>query len=174
MAPMWLSIRVELVSGRGIDLWPRPGRVLAASRTHTFTQLAKAIDNAFGRWDLAHLCMFTLADGTEITPHQGWDGEEPEDSLDSDRTKLSRLKPGDQFAYAFDFGDDWTHLCTVDDRRIDAPPTSRPPTPYFGWGDLPDQYGRRWADDDGGSEPPRRPRDRLAGLPPILPEWRSR
>ena len=26
MARTWLSIRVELVSGRGEDLWPRPGR----------------------------------------------------------------------------------------------------------------------------------------------------
>jgi len=31
------------------------------------------------------------------------------------------------------------------------------PTPYWGWGTIPDQYGRRWADDDGESRPPRRP-----------------
>lgn len=23
------------------------------------------------------------------------------------------------------------------------------PMPYWGWGAIPDQYGRRWADDDG-------------------------
>jgi hypothetical protein len=45
------------------------------------------------------------------------------------------------------------------------------PLPYWGWGDLPDQYGRRWAGDDGGSEPPRRPKRPLEELPPILPWW---
>ena len=45
------------------------------------------------------------------------------------------------------------------------------PTPYFGWGNLPDQYGRRWTNDDGdeGSVPP----DTRGGdLPSLLPEWR--
>ncbi|MGV9870761.1 UPF0158 family protein, partial [Rhodococcus koreensis] len=31
------------------------------------------------------------------------------------------------------------------------------PLPYWGWGAIPDQYGRRWADDDGQSRAPRRP-----------------
>ncbi len=26
--------------------------------------------------------------------------------------KLSRLHPGEQFAYVFDLGGDWAHLCT--------------------------------------------------------------
>ncbi|WP_368052584.1 hypothetical protein [Micromonospora sp. HUAS LYJ1] len=42
-----LSIRVELVSGRGEDYWPRPGRILTAARSHTFEQLGTAIDLAF-------------------------------------------------------------------------------------------------------------------------------
>lgn len=42
-------------------MWPRPGRTLAAARTHTFAQLATAIDDAFARWDRAHLHEFTLA-----------------------------------------------------------------------------------------------------------------
>jgi hypothetical protein len=42
-------------------LWPRPGQTLAAARTHTFAQLATAIDDAFARWDRAHLHEFTLA-----------------------------------------------------------------------------------------------------------------
>jgi hypothetical protein len=92
--------------------------------------------------------MFTLADGTEITALDQWDGEAPEGSIDSDKTKLSRLSPGDQFADVFDFGDNWAHLSTVAAGRIDlldqlgVVPTD--PLPYFGWGDLPDQYGRRW------------------------------
>ncbi|WP_433688048.1 hypothetical protein ACQP0I_04335 [Micromonospora carbonacea] len=97
--------------------------------------------------------------------------------MDSDRTTLSRLTPGDQFAYVFDMGDDWTHLCTVADHRIDPLDelglVAAQPTPYQGWGDLPDQYGRRW-DGDNGSAAPRRPSNPLADLPPILPWWGPR
>lgn len=178
MARTWLSIRVELVSGRGMDLWPRPGRIFAAARSHSFGQLAEAIDTAFARWDLAHMHMFTLADGTEITAMEQWDGEAPEGSLDSDKTKLSRLTPGEQFAYVFDFGDDWAHLCTVAAQRVDPLDElgilSTEPLPSFGWGELPDQYGRRWNNDDGGSPEPKRPARPLADLPPILPWWGPR
>lgn len=45
MARTWLSIRVELVSGRSVDYWPRPGRILAAARSHSFRQLADAINH---------------------------------------------------------------------------------------------------------------------------------
>ena len=51
MARTWLSIRVDLIEGHGQHLWPRPGRILAAARSHTFAQLANAIDDAFARWD---------------------------------------------------------------------------------------------------------------------------
>lgn len=27
------------------------------------------------------------------------------------------------------------------------------PTPYWGWGTIPDQYGRLWRDDDGEADP---------------------
>jgi hypothetical protein len=93
-------------------------------------------------------------------------------------TKLSRLQPGDQFAYVFDFGDDWSHLCTVGGEKID--PANRlgivpaQPLPYWGWGELPDQYGRRWADDDGSSRPPKAPKNPLRDLPPLLPWWGPR
>ena len=66
VARTWLSIRVQLVEGRGERLWPRPGRILAAARSHTFAQLADAIDDAFARWDRAHLHEFELADGTRL------------------------------------------------------------------------------------------------------------
>ncbi|GAA2716564.1 hypothetical protein ACFY2R_29505 [Micromonospora olivasterospora] len=178
MARTWLSVRVELVSGRGVDLWPRPGRVFAASRSHTFAQLADAIDLAFARWDLAHMHMFTLADHTQVTSLELWDGDAPEGSVDSDRAKLSHLGGGEQFAYVFDFGDDWAHLCTVGESRIDPLETlggmPSEPMPYFGWGDLPDQYGRRWYGDDGEAAPPERPRRPLAELPPLLPGWGPR
>lgn len=53
MARTWLSIRVDLVEGHGEHLWPRPGRIFAAARSHTFAQLARATDDAFARWDRA-------------------------------------------------------------------------------------------------------------------------
>ncbi|GAB4054994.1 hypothetical protein GCM10028775_47770 [Catellatospora paridis] len=105
------------------------GRGFAAAPSHTFAQLAHAIDAAFARWDLAHMHMFTLADGTAVTALEQWDGDAPDGSLDSSATKLNRLAPGDQFAYVFDFGDDWAHLCTVDEQRStrSTPSGSSPP-----------------------------------------------
>jgi hypothetical protein len=42
VARTWLSIRVDLVSGLGGDYWPRPGRIFAAARSHSFRELAGA------------------------------------------------------------------------------------------------------------------------------------
>lgn len=53
MARTWLSICVDLVEGHGEHLWPRPGRIFAAARSHAFAQLGRAIDDAFARWDRA-------------------------------------------------------------------------------------------------------------------------
>lgn len=61
--------------------------------------------------------------------------------LDGDKVTLSRLKANEQFAYVFDLGADWTHLCTVGERRIDpleefgSPPDR--PLPFWGWGAIP-------------------------------------
>src|SRR5947208_9892386 len=113
MSRTWLSIRVDLVEGHGEHLWPRPGRIFAAARTHTFAQLASAIDDAFARWDRSHLHEFGFADGTRATtPFEEWDAYGGP-VVDDRRTRLSRLALGEQFVYVFDFGDDWTHLCTV-------------------------------------------------------------
>lgn len=63
--------------------------------------------------------------------------------------------------YVFDLGDDWAHLGTAGPQPIDPLETlgivPGKPLPYFGWGDIPDQYGRRWDGDDGDSSPPREP-----------------
>jgi hypothetical protein len=175
VARNWLSIRVELVSGCGVEYWPWPGRVFAASRTHSFGQLADAIDTAFARWDLAHLHMFTLADGTEVTGLDEWGADAPDGCVDSAKATLDRLAPGEQFAYLFDIGEDWSHLCTVAARRVDPRDelgfVPQQPVPYFGWGDLPDQYGRSWDSDDGRSRQPKRPANPLTALPPLLPWW---
>jgi len=59
---------------------------------------------------------------------------------------VAALGAGDSFTYMFDFGDGWEHQCTV--LRDDADPVEeygRAPdeiVPIFGWGTLPDQYGR--------------------------------
>ena len=115
----WLSIRVELVQGGGRTLWPRPGRVFAAARSHTFLALGDAIDTAFARWDRAHLSLFELADATDVCGPIEWD-DPPDGSVFAGATRLSRLNAGEQFLYTFDMGDDWTHLCTVAEQRIDA------------------------------------------------------
>ncbi len=47
------------------------------------------------------------------------------------------------------------------------------PLPCWGWGSIPDQYGRRWHSDDGSSPVPKVPGG-LADLPPILPGWGPR
>jgi Plasmid pRiA4b ORF-3-like protein len=131
----WLSLRVELVQGRGERFWPRPGRLLAAARSHTFAQLATAIDDAFARWDRAHLHEFTLADSQRIGRPDPEFGT-AEQVLDDQRTTLGRLRAAEQFVYVFDFGDDWTHLCTVGDRRIDPMEAlgvlPAVPLPFFG------------------------------------------
>lgn len=175
MARTWLSIRVDLVEGHGEHFWPRPGRIFAAARTHTFAQLAQAIDDAFARWDRAHLHDFSLADGTRLTtPYEDWDADAP--VADDGRTKLGRLQLGEQFVYVFDFGDDWTHLCAVGTERVDPLETlgivPTGPLPYWGWGDIPDQYRRRWDGDDGESSPPDDPG--LSDLPPLRPWWGPR
>ena len=180
----WLSITVELIEGRGESLWPRPGRVLAASKQHSFERLAVAIDDAFARWDRAHLHEFQLfePDATHMSkpvrvaePDPDWDDDETVLPIRS--TKLSMLRPGQQFLYVFDLGDDWTHLCTVGAKPIDPvelvglDAVDMPdPLPYWGWGSIPDQYGRRWNGDSGDDE--RVPPDpECRDLPPWQPWW---
>lgn len=171
MPRTWWYIRVDLVSGRGEDLWPRPGRVLIARPGMTFRNLADAINLAFGRWELSHLHAFTLADGTRITMHGPWD----RDGMDDTATKLTRLIPGEQLAFTFDFGDGWEHLCTVGPAKVDphevygAVPTR--PAVIDGWGVLPDQHGRAFEGDDGETPPPPAPDPPTSDLPPLLHGW---
>ena len=169
MPTNWLSIRVELVEGRGVRLWPRPGRVFAAAGNHTFAQFATAIDDAFARWDRAHLHQFWLADGIRVGEPDD-DDDDPDSLLDDRRTKLDRLKASEQFVYEFDFGDSWLHLCTVGPQHIDPEETlgivAPRPLPYWGWGSIPDQYGRQ-SDDDRADGLPVEPKG--ADLPRVGP-----
>ncbi|GFZ86928.1 UPF0158 family protein [Nesterenkonia alkaliphila] len=170
MAKNWLSITVELLGGRGQDLWPWPGRIFAVGPSHTFEDLAHAINDGFARWDRAHLSVFTLMDGQVLTDEKT--GNELAGAmagpllrpLDFARTKVAEtVRPGDEFQFEFDLGDGWMHRCTVGSEKVDPLKTlgiqPKTPLPYWGWGTIPDQYGRRWEDDDGQGRTPRRPRE---------------
>jgi hypothetical protein len=135
MSTPWLQITVELVEGRDLVLWPRPGRVFAASPTHAFGALAGGIDSAFARWDQSHLHEFRRQNGERVgRADPDWDSG---DVLDERERKLSRLEAGEELLYIFDFGDGWHHLVTVGTERLDpreqfgvAP---RHPVVLFGW-----------------------------------------
>jgi hypothetical protein len=85
--------------------------------------------------------------------------------------RLSRLEAGEQLLYTFDMGDDWTHICTVGQQRIDPLDTlgivPDRPLSYWGWGNMPDQYSRRSEDDHG--ETSLGPDPQLGDLPPLRP-----
>ncbi len=77
-----------------------------------------------------------------------------------------RQRPAEQAAPqrdTFDLGDNWQHLCTVAPQRADPLETlgiipDRPlPCWGWGWGDIPDQYGRHWNGDDGSNPMPKAP-----------------
>jgi hypothetical protein len=173
MARTWIAVTVELVSGRGEYYWPRPGRILLAKRSTSFRELAGAIDAAFGRWE-GHLHRFVLSDGAEVVPLDWWDDPTGEE-LDDTRTSVARLSAGEVFAYEFDLGDSWEHICTVDPERVDPEEVygEIPPGPVVvgSWGIVPDQHGRRWRDDDGETEPPPQPDPPTADLPPLMYAW---
>jgi len=161
-------VRVEVLGGRGEDLWPYPGRVFAVGPSHTFMDLASAINGAFARWDRSHLSMFTLADGRVVTDREtraemaASMGGPIRASLDIESAGVARTTaPGAEFQFIFDLGDSWTHRCLVGEEKVDPMEvlgiSPEVPLAYWGWGVIPDQYGRRWAADDGESRVPGRP-----------------
>jgi hypothetical protein len=156
VARTWLQIRVDLLGGRGESLKPVPGRIFIAGPSHTFAGLAEAINLAFARWDLAHLHVFELADGSRVGFPDPDPFEEDTDVEDQEAVKVSqRVAPGDEFSFVFDFGDDWRHRCRVLAEKADprqewgSGPLPRQPVPIWGWGVIPDQYGRRSASELG-------------------------
>jgi hypothetical protein len=114
-----LRIKVDLLGGGGIDCDPPPGRIFIVGPAHTFEELAEAINCAFARWDRSHLHEFELADGRLIgypddtfEPDVVW--------LDQAKLKVCReVRPGDEFEFTFDLGDNWRHRCIVDSAKVD-------------------------------------------------------
>jgi hypothetical protein len=150
----WLQIQVELEGGAGIACDPRPGRILVVGPSHTFLQLAETIDDAFARWDLAHLHAFELPDGRFVgLPDAGPPIGDAPRWLDHRAVEvLGALEPGDRFAYTFDLTEGWRHDCVVLEETVDplalfGERPSRPAIAY-GWGWIPDQYGRTAADEE--------------------------
>jgi hypothetical protein len=146
MTRTWLQIRVELEGGLDIECDPPPGRIFMVGPRHTFAQLAEAIDVAFARWDLSHLHVFELPNGRRVGFADADPGEHT--CLDHDAMKVAReLAPGEKFTYTFDFGDDWRHRCRVEEKvdpglLFDAGEQPPRPVAVWGWGWIPDQYGR--------------------------------
>lgn len=137
----WMTIRVLLVSGPDFEPEQPPGRVMLASSRQTFADLGFAIDTAFARWDHSHLHLFELESGTSLMLGGGDDGES-----DSQSVPLASLTNTRRFVYVYDLGDDWRHECEVVEVGVDpleaygTAPVQ--PVPIFGWGTIPDQYGR--------------------------------
>jgi hypothetical protein len=151
----WLQIQVELEGGAGIECDPPPGRILLVGPGHTFLQLAEAIDDAFARWDVAHLHAFELGDGRLV----GLPDEDPlrEPRWLDDRAVevVEAVEPGEHFTYTFDLAEHWRHCCRVlegtSDPLAEYGVRPRRPAIVWGWGWIPDQYGRTSAEEGDGS-----------------------
>lgn len=147
----WLTIRVVLDGTELAPLQEPPGRLFLAHADHTFADLAEAIDVSLGRWDLGHLHEFTVEGRTLVL---GGHDDDP-DAEDSEEVTLGEVarRSGERFSYVFDLGEGWLHSCTVEDIDVDIEEAygEEPdaPVPVFGWGTIPDQYGRTSEYDDG-------------------------
>jgi len=145
-----LQVRVDLVGG-GPAEDKDPGRVFLVGPGHTFKQFADAINAACARWDLSHLHEFKLPGGRkvgypddEFAPEMVWE--------DHAALKVAQeAGPGDEFVFTYDFGDNWRHRCRVLENEADPReeygdgPLPKQPVPTWGWGWIPDQYGRETA-----------------------------
>jgi len=152
----WWLIDVLLLYGGGWEAPAKPpGRRLLAAGSVTLAELAHAIDLAFARWDHSHLHSFELGNGS-LYILGGHDDLDPpaadSQTITLEHAGLARI--GAKFTYTFDLGDDWTHACEV--LAQDDPPdfSGAPaymrtslPVAIFGWGTIPDQYGRLHDDD---------------------------
>lgn len=107
----WLSIRVTLISRGDRCLVPPPERTLVASPWHTFADLALAIDEVFCCWEQGDLRELTLRDGTRVGDLADEGGQRH--PLDYRRTRLQRLRHGEEFGYVVSAGERWVHKCVL-------------------------------------------------------------
>lgn len=82
-------------------------------------------------------------------------GGEP--TIDYERHGVGAVvRQGEEFIYVFDFGAGWRHQCQVTRDGLNPEEVAgivpRNPVPIWGWGSMPDQYGRRWEGDTGEGE----------------------
>ena len=151
----WMTIRVVLADGQGIELDPAPGRVMLAHAEHTFAELADAVDAAFGRWDPTPAHEFEVEGRLVASDPAGLPVLMPDaHPEDSDARTLGEvgLRQGSRFTYLFDPQQRWVHTCRVEEMSLDpftlVEEEPELPVPVFGWGDVPDQYGRLEEDDE--------------------------
>lgn len=147
-----MTIRVVL-SGQAQQPLPQPpGRILLVHADHAFVDLAEAIDTGFARWDLTPFHRFDVEGRVLLTP--GSAADEGQEAEDSDEVTVGEvgLRAGARFNYTFDLDEQWAHECTVEEVGVDpfalAGEEPEVPVPFFGWGVIPDQYGRVTEDDD--------------------------
>jgi hypothetical protein len=145
-----MTIRVVLSGREGLPLEPPPGRVVLVHADHSFADLAEAIDTSFGRWDLAPLHEFGV-EGRRLAAEPDPEQVELEDSDEVTVGEVG-LRPGSRFSYLFDLEMRWVHDCTVSDVGVDPfellGDEPELPAPVFGWGAVPDQYGRDSEDEE--------------------------
>jgi hypothetical protein len=146
-----LTFKVTLIDP---SRWPRIprnkiSRTLQLRGEQTFDDLHRAIFVAFERFD-EHLYEFQFARKpmdraafriAHPMACKGFFGEPVDGAIPSDRTSLFQpeFRPGIQFFYWFDFGDDWWHL--VELTAIDEQaPTGTYPKLLAHVGEAPPQY----------------------------------
>jgi hypothetical protein len=147
-----MTVHVQLSGGGTAEMTHPPGRIMLVGPTHTFRDLADAINAAFARWDLSHGHEFELPDGRIIgTAHDDFDDPDLVVLDDTTMVVAEHLCVGDTFTYTFDLGDCWAHDCTLTNDDADPSDAYGPlptrPVPIWGWGHIPDQYGRLSYDD---------------------------
>lgn len=161
--PDWFTLRVALLGRDGEPPGPEPGRILLVRSDHTFADLAEAVDTAFGRWDLTPPHAFELAGRALWSDVDLADGDDHPEASDAVQVGEVGLRTGSTFRYVFDLGEMWEHACEVERDDVDplAEYGEEPdlPVPVFGWGSIPDQYGRDREDDEEAGSDDAEPRD---------------
>lgn len=136
MALRWQRIRVELVRGRGVDLDPAPGRIMLVPPEATLEDFGLGVDLAFGRWDV------TQGRSFRSVP-RGRHEARRLTAVPLGRPVRDAFARNDVFEYVLG-DDDWVHVCLVEEfvARKATQGLAPIPVPTFGWGSIPDQYGR--------------------------------